>query len=161
MILFFPILISVISLGVSLYVAYRAWRFNELSKRRASRESHAKMVFDIGRMLVDSPELWSIYDTHALAKDRDESPLAAAKREAFIHQHFNVFEMVRDYYTNVIHRDRVDDEYWQSWDLYIREFFTTSSDARMLFKEPETQEIYSKTFVAYVNQIINIMSGTP
>jgi len=149
-----PIIISFFSLGISLLVAYRAWRYNELSTRRASRESHTKMLVDIGKILVDSPELWAIHDTHPLAINRDVSPMSAAKREAFIYQHFNIFEIVRDYYINIILRDHVDEEYWQSWHRYIRHFVSSSEDARRLFTEQYAQEVYSKGFVEYMNQTI-------
>jgi hypothetical protein len=153
-----PILISSISLMVSLSVAIYAWKFNELSMRRASREWHAKTLLDIDGVLIDSPELWSIYDDHELAKNKDTSPVAVAKREAYIYQHFNFFEVVRDYYMNIIKRDRLDEEYWHSWDCYIRQFFRSSSEARTVFKAPWTQEIYSESFVEYVNRLINEMS---
>lgn len=156
-----PVIISILSLGVALFVAQRAWKFNDLSTRRASRETHAKMLFDLGKVLLDSPQLWGIYDTHALAVDRDNAPVAAAKRETFIYQHFNVFEMVRDYYTNVIRRDRVDEEYWQSWHCYMKQFFRSSGDARRLFLEPRTQEIYSRGYVEFTNQLIRESSVTP
>jgi hypothetical protein len=149
------IILSIMSLAVSLLVAQRVWNFNELSTRRASRETHARMLFDIGKALVDWPELWTIYDTHPLAATRDMSPSAVAKREAFVYQHLNVFEMVRDYYITIIRRDRVDEEYWQSWHVYMRQFFTSSSDARRLFAEQRTQDVFSKSFVEYANGLIS------
>src|SRR5437762_1197599 len=100
-----PILISSLALFLSGYVAYRAWKFNDIATRRASRETHSKMLFDIGKMLVDSPELWAIYDSNPLAAQKDTSALAVAKRDAFIIQHLNVFELVFDYYKYLIKQD--------------------------------------------------------
>jgi hypothetical protein len=37
---------------------------------------------------------------------------------------------------------------------YMTQFFAASADARELFKQPRTQEIYSKGFVDAMNNII-------
>jgi hypothetical protein len=80
-------------------------------------------------MLVDSPSLWSIYDSHPLSAEKDISALGAAKREAFILQHLNVFELVYDYYNNLIKQDNIDRAYSRAWDSSIRQLFHGSSEA--------------------------------
>jgi hypothetical protein len=148
------LVVSSVAFVLSLFVAYRAWSFNEVSTRRASRETHMKMLFDVGQILVTTPDLWTVYDSHSLALQRDSSPLGVARRAAFIYQHLNIFDLVWDYYNNLIKRDRVDAEYWKAWDNYIRQFFRESSEARLLFAESRTQEIYSQGFVAYINKLV-------
>lgn len=149
-----PILISVAALSLSCYVAYRAWKSNDISMRRASRETHIKMLFDIKKMLVDSPDLWAIYDSHPLSAEKDTSALGVAKREAFIYQHLNVFELVFDYYTHLIKQDEIDRDYWRAWDSSIQQLFHGSSEARLLFSASKTKEIYSQRFASYIDQHI-------
>jgi hypothetical protein len=121
-----------------------------------------KMLFDVGQILVTTPDLWTVYDTHSLTLPRDPSALGGARRAAFIYQHLNVFDLVWDYYNNLIKRNRVDEDYWKAWHNYIRQFFHESSDARHLFASPRTQEIYSEGFVAYINKLIDeVPPSTP
>ena len=149
-----PILIAMASLIISLYVAYRAWKFNELSTRRASRQAHVQMLFEIDKLLIQYPELWGIYDTNPLGEKRDSSPLAVARREAFLYQHFNIFYVVHDYYMNIITRDKADDDNWKSWETYLKQLFIQSTEARRLFKESRSQEIYTRQFRDVVNGIL-------
>jgi len=150
----FSIILSTISLLVSLYVAYLAWKFNDLSTKRASREFHAKMLFDIDKQLVAYPELWAIYDYHGISKNKDKSLVAGAKREAFIYQHLNMFDAVRDSYVNIISQNDVDAEYWHAWELYIKQFFRESMEARNLLKEKRTQEVYSEGTINYFTNMM-------
>jgi hypothetical protein len=143
------------ALALSSYVAYRAWKFNDVALRRASRETHIKMLFDLKKMLVDSPCLWAIYDSHSLSASKDTSPLGIAKREAFIYQHLNVFELVFDYYHNLIKRDRIDENYRKAWDSSIKQLFHDSSEARLLFRAAKAKGIYSEDFVRHIEEIIN------
>jgi hypothetical protein len=149
------IAISVIALTLSCYVAYRTSKFNDIALRRASRETHIKMLFDIKKMLVDSPELWAIYDSHPVSSKRDMSALGIAKREAFIYQHLNVFELVYDYYEKLLpKRDEVDREYWRAWKSSIQQLFHGSSEARRLFNAARSKDIYSQDFTSYIEQHI-------
>jgi hypothetical protein len=145
-----PILISTFAFFLSGYAAYRTGKFNDIALRRSSRETHIKMLFDIRKMLVDSPSLWAIYDAHPLSAEKDLSALGVAKREAFIFQHLNVFELVFDYYNNLIKQDDIDRAYWRAWDSSIRQLFHGSSEARLLFSAARTREIYSKDFASYI-----------
>jgi hypothetical protein len=154
------ILIATTSLIVSFYVAYRAWKFNDISTRRSSRETHTQMLFEIDKLLIQYPELWEIYDTNSFRQKRDTSPLATARREAFLYQHFNMFETIHDYYKNIISRDATDESYWDTWKAYIKQMFKESSEARRLFQETHSQEIYNKQFRSFVESIIKEISPT-
>lgn len=154
MIIIAPIVISIFSIVVSLYVAYRAWHFNEITTRRLGREAHVRFVIEIDKALIDALQLWAVFDDHPLAKSKDNSPEAVGKREAFIYLHYNMFEIVRDYYTNIIRRKKEDNDYWISWENYMQQFFIKSQLARTLFKEQRTQNIYNKNFAQYVCRII-------
>lgn len=119
------------------------------------------MLFDVGQLLVTTPHLWTIYDSHGLASQRHTSPTAVATREAFFYQHLNIFDLVWDYYTRLIERDKGDQDYWDAWFRYMRQFFRDSSEARRLFSEPRTREVYSEEFVSFIDGVIKSVSGTP
>lgn len=161
-----PLIVSIISVFVSLYVGYRITRFNDASLKRSSRMDFTEILVELDQKLVDYPMLWTIYDSHPLSriKTRERnSPLLKARREALIYLHFNLFDIVYDFYFNVIKKKRwiligenkIDVKHWKSWDKYIKQFFKESSEARSIFKEKRTQEIYLDEFVAYINGIIN------
>src|SRR5262249_21973721 len=114
------VILSSIAIVLSVTTLLMSRHFNEISTRRAARENHIKMLFDIGKTLVDNPRLWCIYDNHPLNKTRQNSPEDDAKREAFIYQHLNLFELTHNYYLHMIKRDRYDQDFWESWNYYIR-----------------------------------------
>ncbi len=153
--------ISFISLGVSVYVERRAARLNESSFRRTAEHDHISALLELDRVLISNPELWAIYDDHPLArKHRTRSDgLAAARREAFIFSHLNIFELVHDFYHGSIRMSACDRRYWSAWDRYIRQFFRTSSEARSIFRQPRAQEIYAETFTGYTREVIRSLEG--
>lgn len=112
------------------------------------------MLFDIRKILVDFPVLWAIYDSHPLSAEKNTSALEVAKREAFIYQHLNIFELVFDYYTNLIKQDDVDRACWRAWDSSILQLFHGSSEARLLFSAAKTRDIFSEDFVSYIEDCI-------
>ena len=142
--------ISLVALCVSFFVVWRSSTFNNQSTRRTARETHMKMLFDVGQSFVTSPKLWMLSDTHGSTEGRD-TPEEIAKRRAFFYQHLNMFDLVWDFYENVIKkRNRVDQGYWDSWQRYMKQFFRDSSEARSLFYDPRTREIYSEDFVGFI-----------
>ena len=155
LLLYLSFLIALASLMVSVYIAFNTNWSKNIETRRASRESHTRMLFDIDLMYIEFPDLWSIYDSHPLAKEKDISPVMVAKREGFIYQHFDFFEMIRDYYEYVIYTKGVDKEYWVAWEGFISHFIEDSSEARELFKQQRTQGVYSVSFTQYINDLID------
>ncbi len=112
------------------------------------------MLIHLDGELVHSPELWGIYDSHPLAKKKSQDRVQAAKREAFIYLHFNFFDMVYSFYVNTLHPNKIDKEKCDALQNYIRQFLSHSSQARAIFREPRTQEIYPKRFVSFMNDLI-------
>jgi hypothetical protein len=171
------IIISVVSLIVSLYVGIKITRFNEASIRRASRLDYTRLLVDLDRILIDEPKLWAMFDSHPLSKKKTSDPEEKARRDAFIYLHFNIFDIVHDFYMHIIGKKRridvvnalykcifgkervdqceIDADYWKSWDRYIRQVLEGSSEARAIFKDPKTREAYSNEFADYVSKIIN------
>lgn len=48
-----------------------------------------------------------------------------------------------------------DQQFWDSWKNNIVNFFLNSSEARVIFKNKFTQQIYIKGFVDFVNNILD------
>lgn len=105
------------------------------------------MQLDIDKMLVDSPELWAIFDSHKNIEDA--SPHGQAKREAFIYLHLDMFELVYDYYKNFRLCSRWKN-HWVTWERYIEEFLRSSSQARGIFANERIDRLYMPDFVCYI-----------
>jgi hypothetical protein len=149
-----PSTIAIISLFVSLVVAYRNWQYSDIGVRYTSRNQYMNALFDIDRQLIARPELWAIYDYHEMAAQRSSDPEARARREAFLYLHFNLFETVYIDYNKVLPRTSYESEFWRSWDAWIRQFFRGSSEARALFTREVAKDIFAGGFVGYVNKIL-------
>lgn len=155
------VIISLVSLGVSIYVERRAARLNDTAFRRTAEHDHIAALLELDRVLISNPELWAIYDDHPLARQRRarSGGLAAARREAFIFSHLNIFELVHDFYHGSIRQGKCDKRYWDAWDRYMCQFFRTSSEARAIFAQRRAQEIYADTFATYARDIIRRIEG--
>jgi hypothetical protein len=153
-----PTAIAVVSLLVSLAVALRNWRYSEKSVRYTSRNQYTTALFDIDRQLVNRPELWAIYDDHPMSASRSNEPEAVSRRQAFLYFHFNLFETVYNDYNKILPRTRTDEQYWRSWDAWIRHFFRASSEARSLFADAMSQDVFFGDFVVHINEVIGHMA---
>lgn len=153
-----PTAIAVVSLLVLLAVAFRTWRYSATSVRYTSRNQYVTARFDIDRQLVNRPELWAIYDDHPMSASRSNEPEAVSRRQAFLYFHFNLFETVYIDYNKVLRRTRTDEQYWRSWEAWIRHFFRASSEARSLFADAVSQDVFSGDFVVHINEVIGHMA---
>lgn len=150
---------TVVQLIISIILAYTAWVFNRVSIRKATRQEHASMLREIDQIVLNNPELYEIYDSHELAKHKSTSPKDIVKREAFILLMLNTYEVIFDYYTNIIVKNKDDKSYWSAWQISISEFFSESSEARELFMKYKGQ--YSSNFSNFAAKTIqNIKSPT-
>ena len=150
-----PIVISVISILISLIVAYGNAKYYEVNIRYASRNHYMTVLFELDKQLINNPKLWAVYDTHPLSSSKlNETPEEKAKREAFIWFHFNLFESVFNDYNNVIKLTKVDSQFWESWKSNIELFLGNSLEARKLFKDSFSQRIFIKDYVTFMNEII-------
>jgi hypothetical protein len=156
-------IINVLSLGVALAalgisIASFVWTksFNDRSFRRQFEKEHISLLLELDRFLIIYPELWGIYDHHAhlTNRKRTSDALETARREAFIFATINIFELVHGLYCDTIDRKSGDQENWESWCDYIRQFFRESKEARRLFLEARSQEIYPRKFRDFINQEI-------
>lgn len=150
------VVLAFLSLVISLIVALRSWQYSEIGVRYTARNQYMNALFDIDRQLLSNPHLWAVYDNHPLASTKSSDPIEAARREAFIYLHLNLFETVFNDYRSLRVPDKNDLAFWASWDSWIRLFFAGSQDARELFASARVQEIFHSDFVEYVNQVIGL-----
>lgn len=145
------IVISIIAILISLYSAYRVWSFNETSLRRFARSDFLKRMLDIDAILIEHPELWAIWDDHP-PKSTDR--LEKYKREAFIYTHLTLFESAFDFYNYLLRKNKVDKDFWETWQRLMLEFFQYSCEARTFWQESVTRDTYLPEFVSFTNNLI-------
>jgi predicted AlkP superfamily phosphohydrolase/phosphomutase len=114
---------------------------------------HSNLLLSINKTLIDKPHLFAIYDSHPLAKTKDNSPLAVAERQAFAYYILNSAEAVYDYYHFVTKKkDRLDKEVWATWDRTLKSVFTDCTEVRECFEELEGE--YEQAFSKYIKGIL-------
>lgn len=147
--------VAIVSLCVSLVTAYFTFVSQRKSLCHAAQQDHLKFLQEIDRILVDRPDLWSIYDS-PLGTPPDPKPLG--RQEAFIYLHFNLFTLIHDFYDSS-KLSRADRPHRHAWYNYIEQFFAESSMARSLFKDQKTQALYPAKFASWCLNIIERVEG--
>ncbi|MCX6026290.1 MAG: hypothetical protein NTY23_08550 [Chloroflexi bacterium] len=64
------VIISLVSLGVSVYVERRAARLSDVSFRRTAEHDHISALLELDRVLIANPVVWAICGDHPLARGR-------------------------------------------------------------------------------------------
>ena len=146
-----PIILSIIALVFSII----GWKYSRISIRQTIKNSYMSALFDIDKQLINTPSLWTIYDEFPEGLIKDNDPKETGQRRAFIDYHFNLFEVTHTNYTRILFKNRADREFWESMKKYIIQFFKSSTEARNIFKEENTQQSYLTEFVILVNDIID------
>ena len=146
-----PIILSIIALVFSII----GWKYSRISIRQTIKNSYMSALFDIDKQLINTPSLWTIYDEFPEGLIKDNDPKEKGQRRAFIDYHFNLFEVTHTNYTRILFKNRADREFWESMKKYIIQFFKSSTEARNIFKEENTQQSYLTEFVILVNDIID------
>ena len=112
-------------------------------------------LFDIDKQLINNPELWTIYDNFPIGLQKSNDGKSLGQRRAFIFYHLNLFEVTHTNYTRILYKNKADREFWESMKAYMRQFLKCSTDARIIFKEPTTQELYLPEFLKLMNEIVD------
>ncbi len=152
------VVISAISLVVALFSVRIAVHFKQASERLSANNIFSLHVTQVNKCLVDQPELWMAYDNHPLTKTTQTTPLISARIDAYLHMVYNLISSAYGFYVQGIgeRRMRSDDrEYWEAYKNLGVEILASSSRARELFKHSTTQALYPKSFVAFMNGLIN------
>lgn len=151
------VVISAISLVVAMFSVRLAVHFKQESERLSASNIFSLHLIQVNRCLVDQPELWMAYDDHPLTKTVQATPLIFARIDAYLHMIFNLISSAYGFYVQGIGEQRMksdDREYWEAYKNLGVEVLANSSRARELFKDPTTQVLYPKSFVAFMNGLI-------
>ena len=106
---------------------------------------------------MEQPELWAAYDNHPLAKTTQNTPVISARIDAYLYMVFNLLSATYGFYVQGIGEKRMrneDREYWEAWNYYAMVVMKDSSRARELFKNSTVQRLYPRSFVAFMNGLI-------
>lgn len=152
------VVISAISLLVAMFSVRIALHFKQASERLSANNIFSSHLIEVNKCLVEHPELCMAYDDHPLCKTMQATPLIKAGIDAYLHMIFNLVSTTYGFYVQGIgeHRMRKDDrEYWEAYQSFAAELLKGSSRARELFKHPTTQGLYPKSYVAFMNGLID------
>jgi hypothetical protein len=144
--------ISILSLFISGMVAFVTYRYNKVSLRNEARLEHNKLLLEIDQMYIEDPDLWSIYDDHPIGDYIEKNPLRKGKKEALVYYYINFFDIIYDFYHKQIYKTKNDIKDWDSWEQFIKHFFTSCSLARNLFKD--SAEWYDKDYAQFILKVL-------
>ncbi len=97
------------------------------------------------------------FDDHPLAKTIQTTPLISARIDAYLLMVFNLLSASHGFYVQGIGEKRMrneDREYWEAWKHYAAQVMKDSSRGRELFKNSTVQRLYPRSFVAFMNGLI-------
>jgi hypothetical protein len=122
--------------------------------RLGSRHEFQKLLLELNKELVRDPELWGVYDSHAMARVKSEDPAHRAKLEAFAYMFLNVFQVVF-----VFLADRVagasphEKAFFKAWEGTLRDFVQDSSLAREILSREDSELVYEPSFLALAKSL--------
>lgn len=148
-------LVAIFISSLALIISILGWRNSRVSVRQTIKNSYMSALFDIDKQLINNPDLWTIYDNYPKGLQKSDEGKHLGQRRAFIFYHFNLFEVTHTNYTRILYKNKADKEFWEAMKNYIVQFFNCSSESRLIFKEPQTQELYLPDFLILINGIIN------
>ena len=149
------ITLSLVSLGIASFAAWRAYQLAHTQLRLANRNEFQRMLIDLDKELIANPRLWAVYDSNPMPNERIEDPVEQARVEAFAYMHLNVFELVYSFFNDPGDLTRVERGAWQQWDAHLRVFLKGSSLAQTLMHSPDVAEMYAPSFVKHVRSHVD------
>ncbi len=152
-----------LSLGISLFsllvagaAAYRTYALSRLQLHLASRHEFQKLLLDVDKELLRDPELWGVYDNHAmhsLAEQKRDDPHHQAKLEAFAYMFLNIFEIVNAFTEDWGKRDAAAEGFFKSLHGTCKDFYSNSELARKLLSKENATSIFDPRFMAYIESM--------
>lgn len=149
------ITISIISLAVATFAAYKTYVFNHLQFRLINRNEFQKIYIEIDKELIREPCLWAIYDSHPIAKKEYNDLIEKARLEAFVYMHLNMFELAFIFFHESKGITKAEKKTWQGWDEGLKDFIRDSSLAREIISQPEILKLYSSNFLNHIKSYIS------
>lgn len=146
------IVISALSFVNSVIFTFVLWRDNYVLLRSTARQEHNRLLLDIDKYLVDSPDLWAMWDEHGTKSNL--SPEQQMKIRQFVYLVMNVYETVYDFYHHLVRRNKADEAHWKKWHNIITEFLCSSRFAREVVADIKHRCNYSEGFITYLENVL-------
>jgi hypothetical protein len=148
------LIISLMSLLISMIVAYKTYIFGKYQLRLGNRNEFQKMLVDISKTLVEHPELWAIYDLYPVPREWLADPMGKAKLQAFAHMVLNVCECVFAYYGDSSRLSKAERKDFDTWKGFLRDTLQKSSFARELVSNPNIRSMYHAKLLTEIDSIL-------
>jgi hypothetical protein len=146
--------ISLVSLSISIFAAYKTYGLGEYQLRLANRNEFQKLLIDVNKVLVERPELWAIYDSHPIPREGLRDPKERARLEALAYMLLNVFECVFTFYGDSPRLTKAERESFAAWKGFLNNLLQDSSLMRELLDKPNLRLMYNAKLIAEVDSIL-------
>ncbi len=145
--------VAFISLLVSGLAAYWTNKLSQRQLRLGSRHEFQKLLLELNKELVRDPELWGVYDSHAMAQVNRDDPSHRAKLEAFVYMFLNVFQIVFVFVAEGLSTGRHQSAFFDAWDGTLRDFVCDSSLAREILSRKDSELVYEPAFLTHARSL--------
>jgi hypothetical protein len=121
-----------------------------------------KALMDLDKLIIQHPEYhWMVWPTERSPPPSSDVVLDDPCARGLLYFHLNMFDMAHGYYTRILRystrrlrlsRDRHEEDDWEGWKVYIRNFMVQDYAATVFQREGELW--FSPEFVKFVGQLI-------
>lgn len=135
-----PIILAGLALAVSVNVA-----------SNSSRDRRVNFICEVDKMMIETPELWAMYDNHYLSsKALKEDLQLAGKIDALCYYILNNLEIA--YKAN--HWYSPQRNAWRkAWRNYLKELYTNSTRFKVAVDYSVKNELYSINFLTFLKSL--------
>jgi hypothetical protein len=146
--------LSVVSLLVAGFAAYRTYALSHSQLRIAARHEFQRLLLDIDKELVRDPSLWGVYDAHPMGLAGPADPMHKAKLEAFAYMLINMCHVAFVFSQEMRSHGKIDEEVYTTWTGTFEDFLKGSSLGREILARPESVRLYGATFLDYARKLV-------
>lgn len=146
--------VALLSLVLSGFAAYKAYNLGNHQLRVVNRIEYQKLLFDIDKQLMQDPALWAIYDNHPLSAQKKDDPTEKGKREAFLHYHANLLELVYVFFCDARWLTADEKLVANAWDGWTKYLIANSSEFRTLLSRADLKESFNAKFVSNIEKLL-------
>lgn len=152
------LIISLVSLSISIIVGYKTYIFSEYQLRLSNRNEFQKLLVDVNKTLVEHPELWAIYDSYPVPRERLADPMERARLHAFTHMVLNICECVFAFYGDSSRLTKAESASFDAWKGFLRDTLQQSSFARELVSNTNIRTMYHAKLIAEIDSVLESQS---
>lgn len=139
-------IVAVLSMGVSWHFSNLSRQHSEAALRNTGGSTHIEMLLELDKILIERPELWSIYDEAALPAGTPGDPYIELRKEALSHYYLNMFERVFSFYSTIAPETGLNKSYMAAWKRYLAHWLKNSSIGKQQARRVLDQNIFPEHF---------------